>query len=98
MDTLGHVLALRVTPDRAEGERLVDAVQDATTGSNEVTFADQGYNGEKAEAAARTQGVDLVIVRLPEAKRGFVPAVADALDRGTVTGLDNPLPAPGQRL
>jgi transposase len=76
VDTLGHVLALQVTPadvdDRAEVERLVDAVQDATAGSIAVAFADQGYNGEKAKLAAKAQGVDLVIVRLPEAKRGFV--------------------------
>ena len=76
VDTLGHVLALHVTPanvdDRVEVERLVDAVQDATAGSVEVAFADQGYNGEKAGAAAKAHGVDLVIVRLPEAKRGFV--------------------------
>ena len=76
VDTLGHVLALHVTPanadDRAEVNRLVEAAQEATQGNLEVAFADQGYNGEKAEAAAREQGVELVIVRLPEAKRGFV--------------------------
>ncbi len=76
VDTLGHVLALHVTPanvdDRAEVERLVDAVQDATAGSVEVAFADQGYNGERAEAAAKAHGIELVIVRLPEAKKGFV--------------------------
>jgi len=51
---------------------LVEAVQDATAGRVEVAFADQGYNGETAEAAAKTHGVDIVTVRLPEAKRGFV--------------------------
>ena len=76
VDTLGHVLALHVTSantdDRAEVSRLVDAAQEASQGNLEVAFADQGYTGEKAEAAASEQGVELVIVRLPEAKRGFV--------------------------
>ena len=76
VDTLGHVLALHVTPantdDRAEVSRLVDTAQEATQGNLEVAFADQGYNGEKAAAAAGEQDVELVIVRLPEAKRGFV--------------------------
>ena len=76
VDTMGHVLALHVTPanadDRAEVGRLLDAAQEAAQGTLEVAFADQGYNGEKAAAAATEQGVELVIVRLPEAKRGFV--------------------------
>jgi transposase len=76
VDTMGHLLALHVTPasadDRAEVGRLLDAAQDAVQGNLEVAFADQGYNGEKAETAAAEQGVELVIVRLPEAKKGFV--------------------------
>lgn len=76
VDTMGHVLALHVTPanadDRAEVGRLLHAAQQATQGNLEVAFADEGYNGEKAAAAAEEQGVDLLIVRLPEAKRGFV--------------------------
>jgi hypothetical protein len=51
---------------------LVEAAQDATAGSVEVAFADQVYQGEKAQLAASAHGLDLVIVRLPEAKRGFV--------------------------
>jgi transposase len=76
VDTMGHRLALRVTPasagDRAEVGRLLDAAQEAVQGNLEVAFADAGYNGEKAAAAADKQGVEVVIVRLPEAKRGFV--------------------------
>ena len=64
VDTLGHVLALHVTSantdDRAEVSRLVDAAQEASQGNLEVAFADQGYTGEKAEAAASEQGVELV--------------------------------------
>ena len=76
MDALGHLLSLKVTPantdDRAEVAAMAEAVQDATQGSVEVTFADQGYTGEAAHNAAGAHGIDLVIVRLPEAKKGFV--------------------------
>jgi len=76
VDTLGYLLALHVTPanadDRAEVGRLAGAVQMATGNSVEIAFADQGYNGEKAAAAAEEHGIDLCIVRLPETKKGFV--------------------------
>jgi len=49
VDTLGNLLALHVTPantdDRAAVGRLLEAVQDATGGSVETAFADQGYTG-----------------------------------------------------
>lgn len=76
VDTLGHLLALHVTPatadDRAEVNRLAAAVQEATGESVELAFVDQGYTGEKPAAAARQHGITLKVVRLPEAKRGFV--------------------------
>lgn len=76
VDTLGHMLALSVTPattdDRAEVGRLAQAVQAATGESVEVAFVDQGYSGAKPAAAAREQGIALEAVKLPEAKRGFV--------------------------
>ncbi len=76
VDTLGHLLALHVTPatadDRAEVGRLAEAVQEATGDHVEVAFVDQGYVGPKpAEAAARS-GIQLEVVRHHEAKRGFV--------------------------
>ena len=80
VDTLGHLLALRVTPasaddradDRAEVGGLAAAVQAATGQSVEPGFADQGYTGEKPAAAAKGHGIALEVVKLPEAKRGFV--------------------------
>uniref|UniRef100_UPI001F5E4EA5 transposase n=1 Tax=Komagataeibacter xylinus TaxID=28448 RepID=UPI001F5E4EA5 len=76
VDTLGHLLALHVTPasrdDRAEVGRLATAIQDATDESVELAYVDQGYTGEKPAGAARAQGITLEVVRLPEAKRGFV--------------------------
>ncbi len=76
VDTLGPLLALHVTPatadDRAEVGRLAAAVQAATGESVELAYVDQGYVGEKPAAVAREQGIELAVVRLPEAKRGFV--------------------------
>lgn len=76
VDTLGNLLALHVTPasidERVEVDRLTKAVQAVTDNSVEVAFVDQGYTGEKAAAAAEANGVELVVVKLPEAKKGFV--------------------------
>jgi transposase len=76
VDTLGHLLALHVTPatadDRAEVGRLAGAVQRATGASVELAFVDQGYVGERPTAAAKAHGITLAVVKLPEAKRGFV--------------------------
>ena len=78
VDTLGHLLALRVTPadrqDRAQVAELAAAVQDATGQSVEVAFVDQGYTGAAPAPAAdaAAHGIRLEVVRLPGAKRGFV--------------------------
>ena len=76
VDTLGHLLALHVTPanadDRAEVGRLTQAVQVATNESVDVAYVDQGYNGANAASAAEANGIELVVVKLPEAKKGFV--------------------------
>jgi transposase len=76
VDTLGHLLALHVTPadadDRSEVERLARAVQSATGQSVDLAYVDQGYTGERAADAARQHGIELEVVKLPEAKKGFV--------------------------
>ena len=76
VDTLGHLLALHVTPadanDRDAVDHLTGAVQAVTEGSVEKAWVDQGYTGERAAAAAKRHGIELDVVRLPEAKRGFV--------------------------
>ena len=76
VDTLGDLLALHVTPANAQ-ERdqvgiLAAAVQEATGDAVEVAFVDQGYTGEEVAAAAEAHGIRLEVVKLPEAKRGFV--------------------------
>ena len=75
-DTLGHLLALHVTPassdDRAEVGRIAKDIQAATGQSVEIAFVDQGYTGERAAAAAAEHGITLEVVKHTEAKRGFV--------------------------
>ena len=76
VDTLGHLLALHVTPadeqDRAQVAELAEAVQEATGQAVEVAFVDQGYTGEQAEADAAARGIRLEVVKHPAARRGFV--------------------------
>ena len=76
VDTLGHLLALHVTAanadDRGEVGRLAQAVQASTGQSVELAYVDQGYTGARAADAARANGIELEVVKLPEAKRGFV--------------------------
>ena len=74
--TLGHLLARKVTPaneqDRAQVGALSAARQEATGQSVEVAFVDQGYPGEKPAEAAPARGVRREVIKLAEAKRGFV--------------------------
>jgi transposase len=76
VDTLGHLLAARCTPanaqERAQVAALVQEVQAVTGNTVEVAFVDQGYTGEEPAAAAEEHGVELRVVSLPEAKKGFV--------------------------
>ncbi len=76
VDTLGHLLALHVTPaneqDRAQVARLAQAIQAATGESVTLAYVDQGYTGEGPAAQATAQGIELMVVKHPEAKRGFV--------------------------
>jgi len=76
VDSLGHLLALKVTAaneqERAQVADLVQEVQAVTGGKVEIAYADQGYTGEEPAAAAASHGVRLVVVKLEEAKRGFV--------------------------
>ncbi len=57
VDTLGHLLALCVTPaneqDRAQVSELAERVQAETGETVEIAFVDQGYTGETAADAAK---------------------------------------------
>jgi transposase len=76
VDTLGHLLALKVTPaneqERAQVSELAAAVQQATGQKVSLAYADQGYTGEDAAQQAQRHGIHLEVVKLSEAKRGFV--------------------------
>ncbi len=76
VDTLGHLLALRVTPadaqDRDQVAALLAEVQEVTDNRVEVAYVDQGDTGAPPAAEAARRGVELVVVKLPQAKRGFV--------------------------
>lgn len=76
VDTLGHLLAVVVTPaseqERNQVAELAERVQEVTGDSVEVAFVDQGYTGEKPLDAAAQHGIRLEVVKLPTAKRGFI--------------------------
>ena len=76
VDTLGHLLALHVSPaneqDRAHVAALAEAVQEATRESVTLAYVDQGYTGDDAAKAAKGHGIELCVVKLEEARRGFV--------------------------
>ena len=76
VDTLGNLLAIKIAAaseqERAQVEDLARHVQLVTNNHVSLAYVDQGYTGQEPVAAAEKQGIDLVVVRLPEAKRGFV--------------------------
>ena len=76
VDTLGLLLALVVTPadeqERTQVAELARQVQEVTGSSVELARVDQGYTGAGAEEAAKRHGIRLEVVRLPQARKGFV--------------------------
>ena len=76
VDTLGQLLAVHVTPvdeqERAQVGVLCEAVQQATGQTVKLAWADQGYTGEQPCQEAKAHGIELQVVKLPEAKKGFV--------------------------
>ncbi len=76
VDTLGHLLALIVTPadeqERAQVAVLARDVQAVCGKSVRLSFVDQGYTGDDAADAAKQHGIRLEVVKHTEAKRGFV--------------------------
>jgi transposase len=76
VDTLGHLLALKVTAaneqERAQVAELAARLREVTGGTVEVAFVDQGYTGEAAATAAAAGGLRLEVVKHTEAKKGFV--------------------------
>ncbi len=76
VDTLGWLLALLVIPadeqERAQVKELAEEVQAVTGGSMEIADVDQGYIGDQPAQDAKAAGMEVVVVKLAEAKKGFV--------------------------
>jgi transposase len=76
VDTLGYLLALRVTPateqDRARVGELAKAVQEATGESVELAYVDRGYAWARPAVEAEERSIPLEVVKHPGAKKGFV--------------------------
>jgi transposase len=76
VDTLGQLLAVHVTPaneqERAQVAELARQVQQATGRTIKLAFADQGYTGQEPAQAAQDEGIELQVIKLSEAKKGFV--------------------------
>jgi transposase len=76
VDTLGYPLALSVTPasedERTHVQALTAQVPAVTGDHVEIAYVDQGYTGPDAATSAAQSGIELVVIKTPEAKRGFV--------------------------
>lgn len=76
VDTLGHLLALFVTPaneqDRKQVEELAQKIQETTGDTVELAYVDQGYTGDDAKNAAEKHGIRLEVVKLADTRQGFV--------------------------
>jgi transposase len=76
VDTLDHLLALHVTSaneqKRAQVAELTHQVQETIGETIKVAFVDQGYVSDTAAEDAASHGIELIVVKLPEAKKGFV--------------------------
>jgi transposase len=76
VDTLGNLLALHVTPaneqDRDQVAILSEVVRRVTGESVQLAYVDQGYTGDDPEGDAASYGIHLEVIRLSEAKKGFV--------------------------
>ena len=76
VDILGSLLAAHVTAaseqDRSQVSLLAAKVQEVTGDSVVIAFVDQGYTGAQAAQDADAHHMHLEVVKLPEAKKGFV--------------------------
>ena len=76
VETVGHLLARHVTAAdaqaRAQGAQWAAQVQEVTGESVAVAVVDQGYTGEQPAQDAAAHGLQLEVVKRPEAKQGFV--------------------------
>lgn len=90
VDTLGHLLALHVTPaneqDRTQVGELVQQVQSVTGETVKLAFVDQGYTGEAAHQQAIEQGIQLEVVKLPDTKKALFSCPGAGLSNAVSVG------------
>jgi transposase len=76
VDTLGHLLALTVTPanqdERTQVAALAAQIQEVTGDHVELAWVDQGYTGDEVAQTAAAHGIQVEVVKRPEAQRGFI--------------------------
>lgn len=58
--------------ERAQVKQLVEEVQVATDHPAKVAFIDQGYTSDDPKNNAEEAGIELLVVKLLETKKGFV--------------------------
>jgi len=58
--------------DRTQVAQLAQQTQKVTQQSVQVAFVDQGYTGDTPQQTAAQAGIELLVVKLPDAKRGFI--------------------------
>jgi transposase len=101
VDTLGNLLALRVTaanePERGQVAELTAQLRTVTGGTVEMAFVDQGYTGEAAAEEAKANGIRLEVVKHTEAKRGF-GLLPRRWGGRTQSRMARPVPEAGPRL
>lgn len=74
VDTLDHLIELTVTPANEQELSTGQAtVRSRAAGKAvEVAWADQGYTSEQTKEDAAAAGIELRVVKRPEAKKNFV--------------------------
>jgi transposase len=76
VDTLGHLLAVKVTAangqERAQVAELTPRLREVTGGTVAVAFVDRGYTGGTPAEEAQRSGLRLEAAKRPEAGKGFV--------------------------
>jgi transposase len=101
VDTLGHLLALHITPadeqDRAQVGELAAAVQEVTGHHVELAYVDQGYTGDGPAQAAKAQGIRLQVVKLEDGQ-AWLRSAAAPMGSGAQFRLDDTVPPLGARL
>jgi transposase len=90
VDTLGHLLAPKVTAanadDRTQVAALSEELQEATGKNVEIAFVDQGYSGADVAEQAQRHSIELCVVKLEEAKRGLFSYPAAGLSNVVLPG------------